>query len=282
MEPEYDSIQHFGLGTAMNSDGATEGLYAGMMDEARVWNRALTQVEIQANMNSALTSGGGLIGRWGLEEGAGTAAADSAAPAQNGTLANGPAWVTVDLPALGDGTCTHTVVPGCCNTGADCNDGNACTNGTCTDHVCGHVYAPTPGCCAAAGDCNDGNICTDDSCDGSATCFNGANTAACNDGNACTAGDACEGGTCTGGAAVTCDDLNPCTDDACVNPSGCTYTNDDANACDDENACTTPDACSTGACAGVYAPTPGCCSTGANCDDGDGGTADLCRRHLQQ
>lgn len=56
---------------------------------------------------------------------------------------------------------------------------------------------------------------------------------------------------------VTCNDGNPCTDDACSPGNGqCVYTNDDANACTDGNACTTGDACVGGVCAGTPPPPP--------------------------
>src|ERR1700752_1814343 len=73
--PRFDSTQHAGLATAMTSGGAAAGFFAGRLDEARIWNVARTQAEIQASMNSEiLTPTAGLIGRWGLNEGSGTAA----------------------------------------------------------------------------------------------------------------------------------------------------------------------------------------------------------------
>ena len=91
--PRYDSVQHFGLGTAMNSAGATQGFFKGVMDEVRVWNVARTQAEIQSTMNSEVVSATGLIGRWSLNESSGTAAINSgsAGTGVNGTLtgANG-------------------------------------------------------------------------------------------------------------------------------------------------------------------------------------------------
>ena len=94
LAPESDSIQHAGLGTAMTSTGSAAGFFAGAMDEARIWNYARSQAEIQATMNQALASGTGLIGRWGMNEGTGTSTADSTTPTENGTLTNGPTWVT--------------------------------------------------------------------------------------------------------------------------------------------------------------------------------------------
>ncbi len=66
---------------------------------------------------------------------------------------------------------------------------------------------------------------------------------------------------CTGPAE--CDDLNPCTDDDCVDYE-CVNTNNTA-ACDDGDACTMDDVCSGGGCYGVPLDA-----------DGDGFVAEAC------
>ncbi|MEO8424403.1 MAG: LamG-like jellyroll fold domain-containing protein, partial [Actinomycetota bacterium] len=99
--PQSASIEHAGLGTGMESTGVAEGFFAGAMDEARIWNVAHTQAQIQATMNSELTSGTGLIGRWGMNDGSGTAVGGSIGSI-NGTLPNGATWVA-GAPALGGG-----------------------------------------------------------------------------------------------------------------------------------------------------------------------------------
>jgi len=96
--PRYDSLQHAGLGTYLTSTGAASGFFQGALDEVRIWNVARTQSEIISTINSELTGGTGLIGRWGLNEGSGTAISDSTDPAVNGTLTNGPGWVTPGAP----------------------------------------------------------------------------------------------------------------------------------------------------------------------------------------
>jgi hypothetical protein len=90
--PRYDSIQHFGLGAAFNSTGVSEGAFAGVIDEARVWSYARSAAEIAAAKDFELGSGAGLIGRFGLNEGYGVSAASSTG-ATVGTLTNNPAWV---------------------------------------------------------------------------------------------------------------------------------------------------------------------------------------------
>ncbi len=91
--PRYDSIQHAGIGTAMNSTGVPEGYFAGKIDEVRIWSRALSLSEIQNNINLGLTSGTGLVARWGMNEAAGTTIASSVGTFP-GMLTNGPTWVT--------------------------------------------------------------------------------------------------------------------------------------------------------------------------------------------
>jgi hypothetical protein len=87
--PRYDSIQHFGLGTALNSTGAQSGRFAGLLDEVRVWNYARSQAEIRAAINSEIASPvSGLLGRWGLNEGSGMVAADSSGNDNDGTIVN--------------------------------------------------------------------------------------------------------------------------------------------------------------------------------------------------
>ena len=95
--PRYDSIQHAGLGTYLTSTGASSGYFQGVLDEVRIWNVAHTQASIQSTINSELTSGTGLVARWGLNEGTGTTAASSVGSFP-GTLTNGPTWVAPGAP----------------------------------------------------------------------------------------------------------------------------------------------------------------------------------------
>jgi hypothetical protein len=92
--PRFDSIQHAGLGTAMNSTGVREGAFQGVIDEARIWNFARTQAEIVGSMSNEVASASGLIGRWSLNEYSGTVATNSGSTSINGTLVNGPVWTT--------------------------------------------------------------------------------------------------------------------------------------------------------------------------------------------
>jgi uncharacterized repeat protein (TIGR01451 family) len=84
--PRSDTTQHAALGSMLNTSGGTNGFFNGVLDEARVWNRALTQTEILTNLNNQITSGSGLVARWGLNEGTGTNVGDSIATTANGTI----------------------------------------------------------------------------------------------------------------------------------------------------------------------------------------------------
>ena len=79
-------------------------------------------------------------------------------------------------------------------TGAECDDGNACT----TEDTCVGTE------CILRGNtvCDDEEQCTDDSCDSDGGCVFVDKVAGtpCNDGDACTLGDACGGdGKCKSG-----------------------------------------------------------------------------------
>ncbi len=96
--PQSSSIQHASLGTALASNGVTpsgevQGLFHGVLDEARIWNVAHSECEITAGMNQELSSGAGLLGRWGMSEGDGLTV-DNSLGVPHGILMNGPTWVS--------------------------------------------------------------------------------------------------------------------------------------------------------------------------------------------
>ena len=90
--PRSDSIQPAALGTALNSIGLAAGAFLGALDEVRIWNVARSAADIQSAMTGPLPTAVGLIGRWSLDEGAGTAISDSTGNANTGTLLNGGTW----------------------------------------------------------------------------------------------------------------------------------------------------------------------------------------------
>lgn len=169
-----------------------------------------------------------------------------------------------------------------CDTAAECNDSNLCTNDVCVPATgCSNPPSSNPcddgdlcttddicsgGACVGGSAlvCNDGNDCTADSCNSLSGCVATPTTDPCDDGDDCTNGDVCSGGFCNG-VAIDCEDGNPCTDNACV--GGLCTSNDNTDLCDDGDACTDNDACSGGGCVGGLPPT---------CSDGDTCTDDLC------
>lgn len=109
--PRFDSIQHFGLGTALNSTGVAAGFFDGVLDEVRVWNHARSLAQIQDGLARPITSASGLVGRWGLDEGSGAVAGNSAGVA-NGTI-NGATFVTPGSPfGFADPPAPALVAPG--------------------------------------------------------------------------------------------------------------------------------------------------------------------------
>ncbi len=225
--------------------------------------------------------------------------------------------------------CQHVNNTGICDDGTACTTGDTCTAGACVGvpvicdngtvcdglETCDAVLGCQPG---TPPDCDDLNPCTDDSCDPILGCQHVNNTNPCTDGTECTVGDVCTGGLCLGvplvcddgdacngaetcdaflgcqpGTPPTCDDNNSCTDDACVSPGGCVFTNDDTNGCSDNDLCTSADACVAGVCVGspVFCsnndacdgvetcnPTTGLCDPGTplTCDDNNLCTDDSC------
>lgn len=67
--------------------------FNGLIDEPRIWNRALNQEEIQANMYREISAQPGLVGYWKFNEGTGNIAHDSSGNGNDGTIFGDPAWV---------------------------------------------------------------------------------------------------------------------------------------------------------------------------------------------
>ena len=147
--PEINSIQHASVGTAITSNSASPaaepaGFFNGKIDEVRIWNLARSATEIAGNYNLELTSGTGLLGRWGLNENCNSTATNSVSGGVNGTIratnisthpTNGaPYWVSSGYnnlppnqptnPAPVNNGISATTSPNICATVSDPNGGN--------------------------------------------------------------------------------------------------------------------------------------------------------------
>ena len=94
-QPPNDLIKNLTtIGSSRETDDQLDGFFAGSMDEVRIWSVARSQAQIQGSMNTEMTSPtANLVGRWGLDEGTGSAIADSSGNGVNGTTIGNPAWV---------------------------------------------------------------------------------------------------------------------------------------------------------------------------------------------
>jgi hypothetical protein len=107
----------------------TSGFNAnGIIDDFRVYNRALSATEVQSlydlgasdKVNSSVSQNqgvgrldSGLVGYWKLDDNTGTTATDSSTNANNGTLTNGPTWGTgkIGSDVVFDGTDDYITIP---------------------------------------------------------------------------------------------------------------------------------------------------------------------------
>lgn len=95
-----DGSHSLGTGkTFIGKDNRNESYFDGIIDDVRIWNVARTQQQIQDNMNKELAGNEpGLVGYWKFNEGTGTAAYDSTANGNNGTI-NGATWTDGLVPS---------------------------------------------------------------------------------------------------------------------------------------------------------------------------------------
>lgn len=86
----------FWIGYSYNNDR----FFDGMVSEARIWNRALTAEEIQAENHfyTVDPESEGLIAYWKFDEGSGSVAKDYSSSSYNLTIETEPVWETVALP----------------------------------------------------------------------------------------------------------------------------------------------------------------------------------------
>jgi len=173
----------------------------------------------------------------------------------------------------GKATCEGGTYTCACKTTADCKakeDGDACNGTLVCDQsgakpVC-KIDKTTVVTCAASSDVCQVNRCGKTT--GKCGLIAVADGKPCDaDGSVCTSNDACVAGSCKAGPTAKCDDVNPCTNDACDAKKGCQHTANTASCNADDNACTVADGCSNKVCIAGKKKT---------CDDGNACTADAC------
>lgn len=84
-----DDAGRFQIG-AEDTSTTPANFYDGVIDEARVYNRAFSPAEVQQLYNFAP----GPVVNWDFEEGSGTSTKDTSGNGYAGTLTNGPTWTT--------------------------------------------------------------------------------------------------------------------------------------------------------------------------------------------
>ncbi len=146
-----------------------------------------------------------------------------------------------------------------------CEDGDICTEDSCTEGKC--INAPIPGCCKTAEDCDDGVPCTIDECNPTKSeCLHSFETnKCCVTVDDCGEADACDQALCAGYSCLypVAESTGEC---ACSNNLECS----DGSSCTD-------DLCVDGACVYALSGAAGCCGTDQDCDDADGATVDQCQ-----
>ncbi|MBM4353662.1 MAG: CAP domain-containing protein, partial [Deltaproteobacteria bacterium] len=191
-----------------------------------------------------------------------TEADDTGGAADGSTTADGSGNTGGDGTTLADGTGPvgqdATVEPDIppptpCLSDAECNDGNPCTQDSCTPEVGCVNIVPLDA-------CDDGVACTVDTCSPATGCTSTPDDSLCDDGIACTI-DMCDLGGCLHTVDnAPCNDGNPCTQEWCDPQAGCKSQFQDA-ACNDGSPCTNPDWCQAGVCTGNFVMSTGCLYT---------------------
>jgi hypothetical protein len=102
VRPADESMHFFAVGVGQGWAGIIQGSFEGMIDEVRVWNRALSQAAIQAQMHSQIRFHPELLGRWSLDE---AGLAEDTTGNLNVGVFVGAGVGTLDIPDLGGSDC---------------------------------------------------------------------------------------------------------------------------------------------------------------------------------
>ncbi len=97
---QYTGTINSGTGQPVHTGGFSGNYFDGIIDEARIYNRALSATEILEHFRGKYTDNSGTVGLWHFDENTGYTAYDSSSNGNNGTLGDGvctagtcPAWV---------------------------------------------------------------------------------------------------------------------------------------------------------------------------------------------
>jgi len=104
VRPADESMHFFSLGVGQGWVGEMRGYFGGMIDEARVWRRALSQGEIQAQMFTQIRSDHDLLARWDLDE---VGIAEDTTGNRNIGVFVGAGVETLNIPDLGGRVCAN-------------------------------------------------------------------------------------------------------------------------------------------------------------------------------
>ena len=127
------------------------------------------------------------------------------------------------IACMAASTCTPAWTPN----GTDCDPTHADDGNACNDN---DLSTATDQCDGSGGCAGTPYTCTPTQCETSSTpngtdCTVVYHENSCDDGNVCTWPDTCSVGVCVPGPQVSCNDFNPCTNNTCNNPGGCSTTN---------------------------------------------------------
>ncbi|MGV3772709.1 MAG: FG-GAP-like repeat-containing protein, partial [Verrucomicrobiales bacterium] len=109
VDPDYSGTA---AGTWIGGESCCGNYFPGLIDEVRIWNRAITVDEIRSNMTRELAGNeSGLVGYWRFDEGNGTTISDRSSSAHHGTVANNAPWISVgSATASGAGLASQYIV----------------------------------------------------------------------------------------------------------------------------------------------------------------------------
>lgn len=84
--PQSGGVQPFCIGSAINSTGSSAGSFKGSISEVRVWNTALSESSLRANLFKRGLSSTNLVVRYPFNQTTGTLIADSSGNNRNGNI----------------------------------------------------------------------------------------------------------------------------------------------------------------------------------------------------